>query len=150
MSLNAFYIFLEMMIISSTRGEATAFSAFLGLSIKSPLALYFFPAMFYEIFSVGSFPRLRASSVMFIERELSTGFSFLGALVGRRAPSGIAELVAKLLLWMTPVVLNCLTFYASLKPLSFYRLLGLLDGFDVTLVVEPVLLLADGYFSGRL
>ena len=70
--------------------------------------------------------------------------------MGRRAPSGIAELVAKLLLWMTPVVLNCLTFYASLKPLSFYRLLGLLDGFDVTLVVEPVLLLADGYFSGRL
>ena len=119
MSLNAFYIFLEMMIISSTRGEATAFSAFFGLSIKSPLALYFFPAMFYEIFSVGSFPRLRASSVMFIERELSTGFSFLGAFVGRRAPSGIAELVAKELLWMTPVVLNCLTFYASLKPLSF-------------------------------
>ena len=85
-----------------TRGDAVAFSypAAFTRSISRPFELYFFAAMFLAMISVASLPLRSASSVMLIETEEMACFYYLGALVGRRAPSGIPpiDVLLKLLL----------------------------------------------------
>jgi hypothetical protein len=102
--------------------------------------------MFRATSSVATFPRLRASSVIFIEK-LGIALAFdppLGAFVGNFDPSGIAALLKISCYEMTPVVLNYFAFWASLKPFP-YRLLGLFAFFSFSYGSD-----FPSYFKGKL